>query len=114
MTTDELRAKFEAHFSQPPYSWRFRLNKAEDICGWPGAYDNYYIECAWKGWQAAHASRDVEVEALRRQVDDLVALVRRLAHSLDKPNGNTLLARQASDYLRRHDLQGTTMREESK
>ena len=112
MTTDELRPKFEAHFTRPPYEWEFvRLSATS---AWPDMYSPYYMQCAWEGWQAAHASRDAEVEALRRQVDDLVALVRRLAHSLDKPSGNTLLARQASDYLRRHDLQGTPMREESK
>ena len=106
MTTDELRAKFEAWANLEKYD----LERSN--AGWD--YGDAATECAWRSWQAAHASRDAEVEALRRQVGDLAALVRRLAHSLDKPNGNTLLARQASDYLRRHDLQGTPMREESK
>jgi len=38
--------------------------------------------------------------------------VRRLAHSLDKPNGNMLLARQAVDYLRRHGLEGSPLRDQ--
>lgn len=45
------------------------------------------------------------------RVEDLAALVRRLAHALDKPSGNTLLARQALDYLKRHGLQGSPLRD---
>lgn len=45
------------------------------------------------------------------RVEDLAALVRRLAHALDKPSGNTLLARQALDYLKRNGLQGSPLRD---
>ena len=48
---------------------------------------------------------------LEAVADDLAALVRRLAHALDKPSGNTLLARQAMDYLRRIGLSGSPLRE---
>lgn len=67
MTTDELRAKFVAHFSQPPYEWDFTL--LHDGSGWLGSYDKYYVQCAWEAWQAAHASRDAEVEALIRKYE---------------------------------------------
>jgi|SRR6185312_2265323 len=61
--TDEMRAKFEAHFSQPPYEWEFvRLSATS---AWPDMYSPYYMQCAWEGWQAAHVSRDAEVEALQ-------------------------------------------------
>lgn len=45
------------------------------------------------------------------RLDDLATLVRRLARSLDKPCGDTLLARQALDYLRRKGLQGSPLRD---
>ena len=45
-----------------------------------------------------------------QRVEDLAALVRRMAHALDKPSGNTLLARQAMDYLKRAGLQGSPLR----
>ena len=44
------------------------------------------------------------------RVEELAALVRRMAHALDKPSGNTLLARQAMDYLKRAGLQGSPLR----
>lgn len=70
----------------------------------------------WKQW-AEEASATAErffdeAKAEKNKVDDLAALVRRLAHSLDKPNGNTLLARQAVDYLRRHGLEGSPLRDQ--
>lgn len=69
MTTDELRAKFEAHFTPPPYEWIFtRYGKDSS---WPHLYRHYDVQCAWEGWQAAHASRDAEVEALRKDVERL-------------------------------------------
>lgn len=98
MTPDELREKFEAWYVENAFDYPSNPIGSRE-CG-----------LQWKAWQAAHASRDAEVEALKHEVDDLSALVRRLAHSLDKPSGNTLLARQAMDYLRRHDLQGSPMR----
>lgn len=69
----------------------------------------------WKQW-AEEAQKTAErffdeAEAERAKVDELAMLVRRLAHALDKPSGNTLLARQAVDYLRRHSLQGSPLRE---
>lgn len=64
----------------------------------------------WKQW-AEEAQKTAErffeeAKAERAKVDDLSMLVRRLAHALDKPSGNTLLARQALDYLRRHGVGG--------
>lgn len=47
---------------------------------------------------------------LERVTDDLAMLVRRLAHSLDKPSGNTILARQAMDYLTRNGREGSPLR----
>ena len=52
-----------------------------------------------------------EAEDLRRNVGDLAMLVARLARCLNKPNGNTLLARQALDYLQREGLCGLPLRE---
>lgn len=70
----------------------------------------------WRQWaEEAQATAErffEEVKAERAKVDDLSALVRRLAHALDKPSGNTLLAKQALDYLHRHGLQGSVLRDE--
>ncbi len=49
MTTDELRAKFYTW-------WRQQIWKPDWSDG-------------WKAWQAAHASRDAEVEALKRDAE---------------------------------------------
>lgn len=43
--------------------------------------------------------------------DDLATLVFRLARSLNKPNGDTLLAQKALDYLRRNGLQCSPFRD---
>ncbi len=58
MTNDELRAAFEAHFSRPPFEWRF--SRYTDKQAWPGAYVHYHIECAWESWQACHAAMQGE------------------------------------------------------
>ena len=55
MTTDELRAKFEAYrkfMESRGYCW----SETE----WASRFDTY---------QAAHASRDAEVEALRKDAE---------------------------------------------
>jgi hypothetical protein len=44
------------------------------------------------------------------EVDDLAMLVRMLVHSLKRYNPNSGLAARASDYLRRHGLQGSPLR----
>lgn len=46
-----------------------------------------------------------------RVVDDLAALVGRLAHSLKNAAPNSELPAQALDYLKRHRLQGSPLRE---
>lgn len=74
-------------------------------CGGPGFCKQCSEELAQK-MQSDCAAEN----ARKKQVDDLAMLVRRLAHSLDKPSGNTLLAREAMDYLRRHGLQGSPLR----
>ncbi len=51
-----------------------------------------------------------ERDSQRHVIGDLAMLVRKLAYSLNKPNGNSLLAREAIDYLRRHNLQGSILR----
>ncbi|THF58041.1 Lar family restriction alleviation protein [Pseudothauera rhizosphaerae] len=45
------------------------------------------------------------------RLDDLATLVRRLAHSLNKPSGDTILAQKALDYLRRNGLQNSPLRD---
>lgn len=50
MTTDELREKFE--------NWWLRNGDPFDL----------HKVAAWETWQAAYASRDAEVEALRKYV----------------------------------------------
>lgn len=52
MTTDELRAKFE--------NWWLRNGDPFDL----------HKVAAWEAWQAAYASRDAEVEALRKRIND--------------------------------------------
>lgn len=42
---------------------------------------------------------------------DLAALVVRMARALYKPTGNTLLAKDALDYLKRKGLTGSPLRE---
>ena len=63
MTTDELRAKFEAW-------WNFLLqtpNATAYSSGLPA--DGDYQGFSWLAFQAAHASRDAEVEALRKDAE---------------------------------------------
>ena len=55
-----------------------------------------------------------EFDAMKRQlelVDDLAALVGRLAEAVDKPRGNTILARHAMNYLRDNGLLSRPPRE---
>lgn len=62
--TDELRAKFEATFPHLDFS--------------ADSYGNYYSQRTLDhlyGYQAAQASRDAEVEALKRKAFALDALV---------------------------------------
>lgn len=47
------------------------------------------------------AYRDQRNDELQHLADDLAATVVRLARYLDTPNGNTLRAREAIDFLRR-------------
>lgn len=60
--TDELRAKFEAWASS------HKLSLLRD--GVVVDYAYYVTDMAWNAWQAAHASRDAEVEALRAARDE--------------------------------------------
>lgn len=52
-TAEEVRAQFEEAFSKPPYEWEFP--RYGEHSAWPGNYQNYDIQCAWEGYQAAYA-----------------------------------------------------------
>lgn len=58
MTTDELRAKFDAWWNsdEPTPTFNCRLDSP--------------LRWALAGWYAAHASRDAEVEALKKRIED--------------------------------------------
>ena len=62
---------------------------------------------------AAVLAAQAEIERLSGEAKDLALLVRRLARAVDKPSGNTLLARQAVDYLRRTGRAGSPLRDEA-
>lgn len=55
--TDELRAKFEAWYVENAFDYPSNPIGSRE-CG-----------LQWKAWQAAHASRDAEVEALRKDAE---------------------------------------------
>lgn len=59
MTTDELRSKFEAWYVENAFDYPSNPIGSR--------------ECSlqWKAWQAAYASRDAEVEALRKDAERL-------------------------------------------
>ena len=61
MTIDELRAKFEA-WAKSKGSRLTRTLEGND-------YWDSWTCAAWVAWQAAHASRDAEVEALKRDAE---------------------------------------------
>ena len=67
MKDDELRATFEAHFSQPPFEWSMTRQHEHDA--WPGNYRHYAVHCAWEAWQACHAT--MQGEDVRRDADRL-------------------------------------------
>jgi len=52
------------------------------------------------------------VEALANHEPELAMLVQRLAHQLNRADPNNLLSHQARDYLRRHGLDGTPIRDD--
>lgn len=52
-----------------------------------------------------------ERDRFRAQVDDLAMLVRMLVHSARKTNPDNETARKAMDYLQRHNLQGSILRD---
>lgn len=54
---------------------------------------------------------DIHSAAAQKTVDDLSVLVRRLAHSTNKSNGNMVLAGQAMDYLIKNGLLPSALRE---
>lgn len=72
--TDELRAKFEEWWEENYFYVHEKLASLK--------------EYAWMGWQAAHASRDAEVEAAKIEISDglrkLPALWRQIEQS-DEP-----------------------------
>ncbi|PKM46876.1 MAG: hypothetical protein CVV05_00225 [Gammaproteobacteria bacterium HGW-Gammaproteobacteria-1] len=52
-------------------------------------------------------------KAARHQMDDLVALVRKLVHSLKRAQPDSDIAKRAQDYLRRQGLEGSPLRGEA-
>lgn len=49
--TEKERAVFERRFSASPFEWDFsRYPNDPSKFGWPGAYRDYNVECAWAGW----------------------------------------------------------------
>ena len=69
-------------------TWR---GEVEDGSGWNGLVPS-----------KAELEQERREVAYKQRIEDLAMLVRRLARALDKPGGNTLLSRQAMDYLKRH------------
>lgn len=63
MTTDELRAKFEAALRE-----EIIVGCDEVIRRVGNGYENINLNLAWHMYQAAHASRADEVEALKHQL----------------------------------------------
>ena len=78
-------------------------------CQWSGcgASSGWFLQGALASWnrRAALASPRAPLE-----VDDLAALVRRLAHHVCKSEPDNDLAKRAMGYLQRHDLQGSPLR----
>lgn len=67
MTTDELWVKFEALISQQDsFSDISRTDSGE--------YLSIVTDKMWMAWQAGHAFRDAEVEALRKDAEHIDAL----------------------------------------
>ena len=71
-------------------TWR---GEVEDGSGWNGLVPS-----------KAELEQERREVAYKQRIEDLAMLVGRLARALDKPGGNTLLSRQAMDYLKRHGL----------
>lgn len=53
---------------------------------------------------------DGATDNLKKHVDELTMLVRRLSHSLKSASANSELPAQAMDYLHRNGLQGSVLR----
>jgi len=65
MTTDELRAKFEAWITSPPFEMDITKYPANDERAWPGSYCSGCVEIAWEAWKEGYASLDTCIEAPR-------------------------------------------------
>lgn len=90
MTTDELRAKFEEWCLHRGINTEKRSNGhylSDEVCFW------------WKLWSDAHASRDAEVEALRKDVDRLNWLERDMKAGSDGTSIYYCLGRFCCPYL---------------
>ena len=53
-------------------------------------------ECCWSEW--------------KHQISDLSMLVKRFAHAIRRVDPDNEMAKQAADYLKRHNLQGSILR----
>jgi len=110
MTTDELQAKFRAVMSvrHPFWSYAFRA----DGCGVHDDYMDPWVECSWQAFKAAHASRDVEVEALQDALFQIsVRLKTERESDMDDMSWHTDMIARAQ-YLA--NLEDAAMLEESK
>lgn len=77
------------------------LGEAEDLitCLWCGSstpHETAVGACCWEEW--------------KRQVDDLAMMTRRFVHAIRKVDPDNKMARQAMDYLKRKNLQGSVLR----
>lgn len=72
-------------------------------------YFNYETEQRWLVWQAAQKNDGASASA--QDVQDMAALICRLAASLKKVQPDSELANRAADYLKRKGLQGSVLRE---
>ena len=104
MTPDELRARFEAHFSQPPFEWSMTRQHEHDA--WPGNYRHYAVHCAWEAWQACYAA--MQGEDVRRDAERLDWLQRFSKTSTLYIDGTQPWNMAGNFKLR--DLRGPTLR----
>ena len=58
-----------------------------------------------------HGACAAEIHRIKRMNEDLSVLVLRLARALNIPGGNTVLARQAMEYLQREKRFGSPLRD---
>ena len=113
MTADELRAKFKATMNALHPFWDY--TRRVDGSGIHGDYMDPWLECAWQAFRAAHASRDAEVEALKKRVRNVVRQMKNCASDITKAPSLTgqWVADTINWFVDEIDIDAA-MREESK